>query len=491
MAKSGWYYLLGNQPVGPVSGSHLKELAATGRLKPTDLVWRPGLPGWVQARRVRGIFPQPPAAPSKEKAPPPSPESSSPAVPPSGVPIQEARTGGERFSVQAELAPSEIQYVPLPESFLEAPSVEEGGTGQGPASFGAATLPERPPGQADFAASPPMVSSPGVIPETAAAPVSSSELEVPPRAHVQVALTMAPRAAQGPLGELIQDTLQCVNSTMPAIFIGGLAVGAAASIILAAIVSIKVGAGMIILPLALVLVKLGLAVAGVPFSRMLHRLNLLAPWVDCDPLPVHWARTAAAGIWIVGLGGLLLATHHANTPEGFASLMLGFIGFVQAQAIALSILSFPGALTHGEAACFLRDPAWELKKLPGRILGWLARLLVQTVPTLAGLLSSAAAIVDLRLAYELGKSLFSPGVARELGAAKFLTPSAASQAEKINFGLLDLFDNLWLTLSAFLIVSAGWVLVPLCRLGWERLNAEDRERAAEPSSRAAEVDENA
>ncbi len=76
---SSYYYARGNQRFGPVSGSQLKELAASGQLAPDDLVWKEGMAGWEPAKKLKGLFAAEPAS-----APPPplptSPPSLEPAV---------------------------------------------------------------------------------------------------------------------------------------------------------------------------------------------------------------------------------------------------------------------------------------------------------------------------------------------------------------------------------------------------------------------------
>jgi len=64
-----WYYLNNNEKVGPVSAARLKKLAATGEIKPSDLVWKEGLTDWVEAKRLKGLFPV------AKSAPPPIPKS--------------------------------------------------------------------------------------------------------------------------------------------------------------------------------------------------------------------------------------------------------------------------------------------------------------------------------------------------------------------------------------------------------------------------------
>ena len=60
-----WYYSRNAQQLGPVSSSKLKDLAATGELQPTDLIWRDGMSKWMPANTIKGLFP--------ESVPPPIP----------------------------------------------------------------------------------------------------------------------------------------------------------------------------------------------------------------------------------------------------------------------------------------------------------------------------------------------------------------------------------------------------------------------------------
>jgi hypothetical protein len=57
-----YYYSQAGQRCGPVPGEQLKQLAASGQLQPTDLIWREGMAGWVAAAKVKGLFPAPPEA---------------------------------------------------------------------------------------------------------------------------------------------------------------------------------------------------------------------------------------------------------------------------------------------------------------------------------------------------------------------------------------------------------------------------------------------
>ncbi|MHC4796503.1 MAG: DUF4339 domain-containing protein, partial [Planctomycetota bacterium] len=63
-----WYYHKNNQQMGPISSQELKQLAQTGELKPTDLVWKEGMDNWAPAQQVHTLFPQ-----GAINTPPPSP----------------------------------------------------------------------------------------------------------------------------------------------------------------------------------------------------------------------------------------------------------------------------------------------------------------------------------------------------------------------------------------------------------------------------------
>jgi hypothetical protein len=56
MSGQNWFYVVGQQRVGPVTIETLRDLAARGELRPEQLVWTEGSPQWSQARNVPGIF---------------------------------------------------------------------------------------------------------------------------------------------------------------------------------------------------------------------------------------------------------------------------------------------------------------------------------------------------------------------------------------------------------------------------------------------------
>jgi hypothetical protein len=51
-----WYYAHDQQQLGPVSWEKLRQLASSGGLDKTDLVWREGMPQWQKATTVEGLF---------------------------------------------------------------------------------------------------------------------------------------------------------------------------------------------------------------------------------------------------------------------------------------------------------------------------------------------------------------------------------------------------------------------------------------------------
>jgi len=58
MAITEWHYTVNGQPAAvPVTAAQLKQLADSGQLKPTDLVWQEGMLEWAQAGSIKGLFP--------------------------------------------------------------------------------------------------------------------------------------------------------------------------------------------------------------------------------------------------------------------------------------------------------------------------------------------------------------------------------------------------------------------------------------------------
>jgi hypothetical protein len=53
---SNWYYIRDDKKAGPVPTAQLKELANSGRLRPSDMVWRSGTAQWASADQLKGLF---------------------------------------------------------------------------------------------------------------------------------------------------------------------------------------------------------------------------------------------------------------------------------------------------------------------------------------------------------------------------------------------------------------------------------------------------
>lgn len=65
-----WYYAVGDQSFGPLTATEIQALALAGRLKPTDLVWKTGMPKRVEAKSLKGLFPKGVAATNPPPVPP-------------------------------------------------------------------------------------------------------------------------------------------------------------------------------------------------------------------------------------------------------------------------------------------------------------------------------------------------------------------------------------------------------------------------------------
>ncbi len=51
-----WYYTNEGRQMEPVSTAEIRQLARRGLLKPTDMVWRDGMPRWVRASSAPELF---------------------------------------------------------------------------------------------------------------------------------------------------------------------------------------------------------------------------------------------------------------------------------------------------------------------------------------------------------------------------------------------------------------------------------------------------
>lgn len=67
-----WYYTRSGQQLGPVPFQQLQAMVGAGQLMPADMVWKDGMPDWVQAGTVPALFPpaQPMPGPGYMPQPP-------------------------------------------------------------------------------------------------------------------------------------------------------------------------------------------------------------------------------------------------------------------------------------------------------------------------------------------------------------------------------------------------------------------------------------
>jgi len=85
-----WYYAHQGQQSGPVSTEQLKQLAASGQIQASDLLWKQGMAAWAAASTVEGVF-------SASGGPAPPPPGAAPGAP--GIPPQPAQAGVGGYSV--------------------------------------------------------------------------------------------------------------------------------------------------------------------------------------------------------------------------------------------------------------------------------------------------------------------------------------------------------------------------------------------------------
>lgn len=70
---SEWYYMKGDEKIGPVSAADLKSLTDSGSLSPDNKVWKEGMAEWNSAENIKGLLAPAESAVSEGKKPPPIP----------------------------------------------------------------------------------------------------------------------------------------------------------------------------------------------------------------------------------------------------------------------------------------------------------------------------------------------------------------------------------------------------------------------------------
>ncbi len=127
-----WYFAKDQKKLGPFSSAEFKELADTGQVLPTDMVWKEGIEKGVLAAKVKNLFSTPPAGVSP-----------APAAAEEGIAAQEPLAEGK--PEREEVQPSPLPNDPVP----TAPAATSTGSAEEPAtppqgSAAAATAAEVP-----------------------------------------------------------------------------------------------------------------------------------------------------------------------------------------------------------------------------------------------------------------------------------------------------------------------------------------------------------
>ena len=120
-----WYFTENGQQQGPVALAELKRRAASGQLRPDDLVWRVGLPQWMPASLTRGLFPDlKPDLPTAPELPPPEVLPVTPTEAPRAVGPGSAAPPPRRGSASPSCSPGERRRshaaLPRPSSCLRS-----------------------------------------------------------------------------------------------------------------------------------------------------------------------------------------------------------------------------------------------------------------------------------------------------------------------------------------------------------------------------------
>lgn len=128
-----WYYVKKNERCGPVEAAQLKQLAETGEIKGTTLVWRVGMADWIEAEQVQGLFPKPvePGTPSitpdyqpplsQQTAPvrPPPTQATTPQI---AAPIPSPQATQSQAAAMSEMANHETPPLDSPISMIHPES---------------------------------------------------------------------------------------------------------------------------------------------------------------------------------------------------------------------------------------------------------------------------------------------------------------------------------------------------------------------------------
>ena len=66
-----WHVSVDGAQRGPLTSEQVRSLVSSGQLKPIDHIWKSGMPDWVAASSIQGLFSKQPAALQQRSGPPP------------------------------------------------------------------------------------------------------------------------------------------------------------------------------------------------------------------------------------------------------------------------------------------------------------------------------------------------------------------------------------------------------------------------------------
>ncbi len=470
MPRAEWYYIIGGQQFGPVSPSILKELAAKGELKPADLVWRPGLPSWVPARKVRGIFPpSPPEPPPEADTRGPEPEKVRPSDLPEGT-----RTGDQVVKASERQPGAIAQRVRIggakSAATLDAegssPAVSsfaENGFGVAPGTAGSSVMDLSGVGEQDVPAQDLEGVGPGSSTSVFGGPgnISRGEIDRPSKNIVSL--------LPGWVGEMLDQ----IAYPMPYVFFGGALGGLTLLVVAGLVMFVKGEKPAVLFLLSGTLMCGALGVIAWPLARALVQVSRLSRSIQLESIPAVWGACAAGAIWICGLSNLLFWTYLADLWHEWTFLLTAFVGFGLAQFVTGSILT--------------ASPRWELPQKERRpetllgegsrvratLLGCTGKILGQSAPVIAASFSVVGALIISFALISLLSTLHTASQtswdhAWDRGGSGPPPPAVGMLREILAFfgHFAIFFVGFVHIVIAYFVALFSAIIIPICHLGW-------------------------
>jgi hypothetical protein len=114
-----WYFAKGQEKFGPFTALEMREYAVSGRILPTDMVWKEGVATGALAGRVKNLFPNP-----VDIVPPAPPDSTVEPAAPSPAPTGKVPHPSDADCSLSNLAQLDSGQEDEPESATETPPPE-------------------------------------------------------------------------------------------------------------------------------------------------------------------------------------------------------------------------------------------------------------------------------------------------------------------------------------------------------------------------------